>query len=69
MAQTIRYSLLAGLLMALVALLLGCKASVTGQNVMPGNPNMSPSQQRQAMIKWHQQHDKPPAGSTAQSGQ
>lgn len=69
MAQTIRFSRLAGLTVALVALLLGCKSQVTGQNVMPDNPNMSPGQKRQAMIQWHQQHDKKPVGYTAQSGQ
>ncbi|HZT42679.1 MAG TPA: hypothetical protein VFA07_10990 [Chthonomonadaceae bacterium] len=69
MAQTLRYALLAGLTVALVAMLLGCTHAVTGQNVMPDNPNLSPAQQRQAMIKWHQQHDKPAAGATPSGGQ
>jgi hypothetical protein len=69
MTQTARYSRLAGLTVALVTLLLGCKPAVTGQNVMPDKPGLSPAQQRQAMVQWHQQHDKHPTDSTSQSGQ
>ena len=67
MTQTFRYFLLAGLTVVLVTCLLGCKPEVTGQNVMPDN--VSPDQKRQAMIKWHQEHDKPPTGATSPSGQ
>jgi hypothetical protein len=69
MAQRIRYSRLAGLAVVLVTLLLGCKPTVTGQNVMADNPNLSPAQKRRAMIQWHQQHDKRPPSATPQSGQ
>lgn len=82
MAQTVRCARLfvrharasvacvAGLTVALIALLSGCKPAVSGQNVMPDDPNMSPGQKRQAMIQWHQQHDKPAPGNAApQSGQ
>jgi len=69
MTQTIRLCLLAGLTVALVTSFFGCKHEVTGQNAMPSNPTLSPAQQRQAMIQWHQQHDKTPAGSTPQGGQ
>ncbi len=67
MTQLIRYLLLAGLAAVLVTGLLGCKHEVTGQNVMPDNG--SPDQKRQAMIKWHQEHDKPTTGGAQQSGQ
>jgi hypothetical protein len=47
----------------LLAALVGCRPAVTGQNIMPDDPNMSPAQKRQAMIKYHQQHDKNPAAA------
>jgi hypothetical protein len=69
MTHTDQYLRIGGLTVALVTLLFGCKPAVTGQNAMPDNPNLSPAQNRQAMVQWHQQHDKRPADSTPQSGQ
>jgi len=69
MAQKVRCLRMAGLTVVLVTVLFGCKPAVTGKNAMPDDPNASPSQKRQAMVQWHQQHDKRPAGSAPQSGQ
>ena len=45
------------------ALLCGCSRNVTAPNAAP---NMTPADNRQAMIEWHRPHDKKPA-STAPS--
>lgn len=46
----------------------GCGKEVTGRNAMPQNPSLPKAQKRQAMIRWHQQHDRPPAAVTPQGG-
>jgi hypothetical protein len=43
---------------ALWALLSGCSPRITAKNAAP---NTIPGDNRQRMIEWHQQHDRPPA--------
>jgi hypothetical protein len=51
-----RIATVAGLLAVL--LLSGCSHAITAQNAAP---NMTPAENRQAMIQWHKEHDKRPA--------
>lgn len=50
-------------LTAVAGLVAGCHPAVTGKGAMPDDSSMSPGQKRAAMIKWHQQHDKPQPGA------
>jgi hypothetical protein len=43
---------------ALGLLLSGCSPRITARNAAP---NVTPGADRQRMIEWHQQHDRPPA--------
>jgi len=52
---TLRIAAAAG---SAAALLTGCSHGITGQNAAP---NVTPAGNRQAMIKWHREHDKKPA--------